>query len=133
MEINGNISLLVGGDSTTIEISDSDSGITFVRVVLSPEQLSSALSRLAMTETESCKVYGLQKIGKKQENKSILIPTKEENQYSVKKDKNLDIIIDDYVNENFQGWEADHYYNSQNSFQTKDNIVYVKQTIRRWV
>lgn len=58
---NGKISLLVGQDYTTIELYDSVSCSTFVKVVLTNEQLASALSRLAHTPCKEVEVNGLEK------------------------------------------------------------------------
>jgi hypothetical protein len=132
MEIDGRITFLIGRDGTEIQITDRDARMTFVRIKLTPYQLSSALSRISETETEKCEIFGLDKIGLKHENDSILIPTEFKDRFGIDESK-LDPIVDEYVNKNHKGWEADHYYNSQGTYVKKDEKLHIRQTIRRWV
>ena len=64
MKIKGNISILINQEHTTIEIHDADASIKFLSIQLSPEQLSSALSRLSQVPCV-IDLRGLDKIGKK--------------------------------------------------------------------
>jgi len=131
MKIKGQISILINRESTTIKLVDDDASVTFAVVTLTPEQLSSALSRLVNTDCE-IDVNHLNKIGKKMENKSfeILLPD------NVDRYSDTDVLrslAQDEVNKLGQDWIVDSYFSSQNTFFTKDKKSYVRCTIRRWV
>ena len=67
---DGRITILVSKEQTRIEIKDNDASITFVRIEITPVQLSQALSRLSFVRCDM-EVVGLDKIGKKMENKDF--------------------------------------------------------------
>jgi hypothetical protein len=131
MKIKGQISILINRESTTIKLVDDDASVTFAVVTLTPEQLSSALSRLVNTDCE-IDVNHLNKIGKKMENKSFefLLP---DNFDRYTYTDVLRSIAQDEVNKLGQDWIVDSYFSSQNTFFTKDKKNYVRCTIRRWV
>jgi len=124
MKINGTISILINSDYTTIEIEDKDANTTFVKVRLTPEQLSMALSRLSYTPCEM-EVHKLERVGKRHEHKSheFEIPN------DVKNNELHNLALLSCEN----GWTPDNYFGSQNSFFTKDGKKYARCTIRRWV
>ena len=124
---DGSISFLVGQDSTTIEIHDSIASVTLARVTLTPKQLSQALSRLAYTHCD-VEVNNLDKVGKKMINKKFEFELPnftwgESKQCAIK-------TIKDVCPE---GWKADNYFNSQDSFFNKDGKQYARVTIRKWI
>ena len=127
MKLEGRISILINRDETTIEIEDESANVKFVKVKLTPEQLSAALSRQISIECE-LEVKGLEKIGKVHENKTFefeipeTIPTRG-NQLELQK------IAQSQLSD---GWIADAYFGSQNSFFKKDGKQYARVTIRRW-
>ena len=127
MKLEGKISILINRDETTIEIEDESANVKFVKVKLTPEQLSAALSRQISIECE-LEVKGLEKIGKVHENKTFefeipeTIPTRG-NQLELQK------IAQSQLSD---GWIADAYFGSQNSFFKKDGKQYARVTIRRW-
>lgn len=128
MELEGKISILINRDETTIEIEDENANVKFVKVTLTAEQLSAALSRQMAVE---CKidVRGLEKIGKKHENKSFEfeIPS---NLASSSKSKELQEIAQSLLSD---GWTSERYFSSQNSFFKKEGVQHARCTIRRWI
>ena len=127
MKINGKITILVGELGTTIELYDSDASTTFAKVVLTPEQLSSALSRLAYTECD-IEVFGLEKLGKRMEHKKF--------DFEVPKDidkKELAKLSQELIDKENGGWISDGYFSSQDSFFTRDDKRYARCIVRRWL
>jgi len=124
---NPKITILFGSDSTTIELHDSPSSTTFLRVKLTPEQLSSALSRLSYTSCEA-EISGVDRIGKTLEFKKIEFPLSSNGTHLLK-----DTAKKEQYNFISEGWESDCYFNSQDSFFTKDGIQHARVTVRRWV
>lgn len=122
------ISILIGSESTTIEIKDFTSSITFVKVTLSPEQLSQALSRLSYTSCE-CEVRDLALIGKRMEHKKHQFEIPNDLPYSLRSE-----VLPQLIKETLpEGWQSDDYFNSQDTFFKKDGKEYAQTTIRRWV
>ena len=133
MKINGKITILINRENTRIELYDEDSSITFARLELTPEQLSSALSRLAYTPC-IMEVNGLDKLGKKQEVKTLEFQLPREHMRSNDHDE-LHEIAQKILDEENEGWQAENYFQSQNSFFYKDEIrlPYARCTCRRWI
>lgn len=131
---NAQISILIGQDSTTIEVRDANACVTFLRVKLSPEQLSMALSRLANTPCEA-EVFWLDKIGKIQENKTFAFEIPSDLRRSSKSDELHRLATEALAqDEEMKGWVADKYFSSQNSFyQDSSGKTFARATIRRWV
>ena len=130
MKLNGKITFLINQDETTIEIMDDNSSISFVKIILTPQQLSNALSRLGRTDCE-LNVFNLDKVGKKM----IIKEFTYELPKNIKKDD--DEKLAEYakylLNQNEINWIPDQYFKSQNSFFTKDNINYFRGIARRWI
>ena len=137
MKLEGQITILINREYTSIEIIDKSSGIRFVEVKLTPEQLSSALARIAYTDCE-LSVVGLEKIGKKHEWKSFRfeIP-KELYSYNYKKyaerDAKLTKFAQDLLDKDDEGWISDGYFGAQDSFSEDEGRYYAKCTVRRYV
>lgn len=131
--MKGKITILINRDSTTIELVDDKSGVGFVEITLTAEQLSSALSRMSMTDCEFI-TRGLDVIGKQHENKTFefKIPdTINSNRY---RNKSAEKQLSDYADTLLSdGWKADVYFRSQNSFFKKDGENWARCTIRRYV
>ena len=127
---NASITLLVGQEETTIEIRDNSACVTFCKVTLTPEQLSSALSRLALTKC-SADVFGLDRIGKRHENSRF----KFEIPYDLRFTKNYERIRkigQDILDMNGEGWVLDKYFESQDSFINDGEKLFANGVIRRW-
>lgn len=128
MKLEGQISIRIEREYTSIEVRDDNACVTFLEVRLTPEQLSSALSRIANTDC-SIELQGLEKIGKKHENKTFEFPVKYSDEQS-----DLELACNESLFE--QGlyeWKSDQYYRSQNSFFKKGNEKWARVTIRRWI
>ena len=125
---NARISIFISAHETTIELKDNDSIATFCKVTLTPQQLSQALGRLSYTHCVA-EVSGLDKLGKKHENKqfSFELP---ENYIKTDLAKYCRLAM---LKEGLLDWEDDNYYSSQNSFFVKDGKKYANVTIRRWI
>ena len=113
MNVNGKITILIDREHTRIELYDEDSSITFLRIELTPEQLSSALSRLAYTPCKM-EVHGLDKLGKKQEVKTLEFERPREHMGSNDAEE-LHRIAQSILDEENEGWVAENYFQSQNS------------------
>jgi hypothetical protein len=126
------INFFVNRDFTEIEIFDSESSTQLCHIKLTPEQFSSALSRMGYTDC-SVEVFEntFSKLNKKMENKrfSFEIP-KMPGYMKETRDKELAALADAACPE---GWESDNYFGSQESFFTKDGKNYASVIIRRWV
>lgn len=70
MKIKGKITLLINRESTTIELEDDLACTVFAVIKLTPIQLNCALSRQGYVDCE-IEVKGLDKLGKKHENKTF--------------------------------------------------------------
>ncbi len=129
MKIDGDISILVGAEKTTIELRDKTSNITFAIVTLTPEQLSMALSRLAHTPCQ-IEARALERVGKVHEHKKFEFPLPEDAlRYEIRGERAGEIanrLCPD-------GWKADNYFKAQDSFFKRDGKTWARTTIRRWV
>lgn len=123
--------MLIGAESTTIELIDMNANTVFVQVTLTPEQLSQMLSRLSHTHCE-IEVMGLDKVGKTHENE----------QFEFEIDRNISsstysVILQKIAQEILDieggGWIADVYFSSQNSFFTFNDKNYARCTKRRYI
>ncbi len=128
MKLEGRISMLVNREETTIKIKDDKANVTLAVVSLTPEQLSMILSRQVDVECE-IEVGNLSKIGKTHECKSFEFEIPSEIR-GRKSDSELQEIAQSQLSD---GWVADGYFGSQNSFFAKDGKQYARCTIRHWV
>lgn len=132
--LNGKITFLIDQDKTTIQIKDEKSRVKFCEINMTPQQLSSALSRLAETECQ-ISVGDLDKVGKKQEIDKLKwrIPPK----FGTSKweiDKNeLKKAIQDQLDDEREGWVICDGLESKDSFTEENGDLYVNATIRRWI
>lgn len=131
MKINGKITILCDREGATIELHDDDARVTFATVQLNPVQLGQALGRLGYTECESVEVRGLDKVGKKMENKEFIFEVPED--LSCKRDIRDKILIPILEKVCPKGWIPDTSFSSQGSFFSKGGKYYAKTPIRRWV
>lgn len=129
MKINGSITFLINRDKTRIEIQDGDANITFISIELTPEQLSSALSRLACTPCESMEVRGLQNVGKVYEYDTIVFEIPEGTPYGEQKKVAIEVSKEKCP----EGWTPSEYFGSQNSFFYQDKKMFARCNISRWV
>lgn len=128
IKLNGKISLLIGREETTIEIEDANANTTFLKVKLTSEQLSMALSRQAYVPCE-LEVAGLDRVGKKHEHTQFEFEIPKELANS-KYEKELQELAQSKLTD---GWIAEGYFSSQSTFFKKDDVQYARCTIRRYV
>lgn len=129
---NASITILVGIEETTIEIKDQDSLTTFVKCRLTPDQLSSALSRLMATPCE-VEVLGLDRVGKKQENKRFEFRIPADKSGGRNSDALYELAKKALKESGMEEWVPDKYFSSQDSFFMIDKINYARCVIRRWL
>jgi hypothetical protein len=128
MKLEGKITVLISRDETKIMVKDPIANVTFLTVILTPEQLSEALSRQSHTDCE-IEVFGLDKIGKKHENKTFEFEIPCELASSKHEEELRKIAQRQLVD----GWTAQGYFGSQDSFFKKgDGKCYARCTIRKW-
>ena len=123
---NPKITMLINPDYTEIEITDSDANETIAKVKLTPEQLSTILSRQGYVNCE-CSTGDLTRIGKKHENKYF---------YFEITDSKEDLTLacnEALFKQGMQEWVPENYYQSQKSFFSKGGKDYARTVIRRWV
>lgn len=131
MKLDGKITLLVGSDYTTITIQDALSSLVICEVTLTPEQLSSALSRLANTDC-SIEVFpaNAQKWGKKMEVSTLEFELPE---HLINSKRDSPLLKEHAQSVAPDGWKIDGYFGSQGSFFKKDGTEYARCNMRRWV
>lgn len=130
-EIKARISLLINRDETMIQVVDWDSDITFLEMRLTNEQTCQMLSRLSNVEVDKATIRGLNLIGKKMEIREYEFEIPESlYEYKNRDSKKIKEIADCTLSD---GWVADSYFVSKDSFVEKDGKFYAKTIIRRWV
>lgn len=129
MKLKGKITFLINRDQSTIQIMDVESGAQFLEIKLTPENLVAILSRQGHIDCD-LEVRGLEKLGKKQEISNIEFKIPEGfSEYDVDRKK-----LGEYAQSLLtDGWIAEWYFNSQNSFFTKDGVKFARCTTRRWI
>ena len=117
-------------DVIRIKIRDENSRIDFCKLEMTQDQFTSALFGLAET---SCLVYvdNLKNVGKKKEVKPFKfeIPNNLGN-WAARDVKEIKKIANSKCPE---GWEVNHYYNSQKTFTYQGEKKFVNTSIVRWV
>lgn len=121
--------MLVGSESTTIEIRDNNSDTTFVSIELTPEQLSRCLSKQGDVKCE-LDIRGIERVGKKHEWKTFEFKVPSNYDRYKSKCSDLAFHVDELLSD---GWKSDHYFKSQTSFFNKDGELWGRATIRRYV
>lgn len=126
--IEAGISILVGADRTVIELHDKTASIAFAKVVLTPEQLSAALSRLYSTPCE-IEVTGLGYVGKRHEVTTFEFKLPPGTSYSMEKEA----AKFEAAAQCPEGWIPDLRFGSHDSFFTCKGERWARTHIRRWV
>lgn len=122
------ITFLVGVEGTTIQIHDNASVTNFIEIKLTPEQLSSALSRLAYTRCE-VNVRDLDIVGKKR----LVMPLIFEIPKDYDRRANEALLNDLAIQHTPVGWTTSTYFGSQDSFFTEDGKRFARTSVYQWV
>lgn len=125
-KLAGAITLLVSEDRTTIEIMDPASRITFVKIILTPEQFCQALSRRAYTPCE-LSVRGLDLVGKEMHMDKLVFELPEHDFKDREK-----VACEEAKRVCPAGWTPDLYFGSQSSFLKQDGKQFAQTKIRKW-
>lgn len=128
MNIKGQITIRISGDGATIEIDDKNASTRILNITLTAEQLCKAMGRQAHVECD-IEVGVLERVGKIHENKDFEFQINE-SFASSKFSKELQQIAQSELTD---GWIAETYFSSQNSFFKKDGKQFARVTIRRWI
>lgn len=129
---NASITLLINQDRTTIEIRDNDAATTFIRVGLTPQQLSEALSRVSHTEC-SVDIYGIDKVGKTHECNRFNFEITEKLRHDRDKTDELYILAkEELAKAGMHDWTPDKYFGSQDSFFSRGGKYFASVIIRKW-
>lgn len=128
MKLQGKISFLINKGYSIIEIEDDEANTTFLIVKLTEEQLVACLSRQGYVDCE-LEVSGLDRVGKKHENKIFEFEIPKE-LHGSSNEKELQVMAQSKLTD---GWIAEGYFSSQNSFFSKDGKQYARCTIRRYI
>jgi len=131
MKIEGRITILIGADSTRIEIEDENANTRFAKIDLTASQFQRALSRESSVKCE-IELRGLELLGKKHENKQFDFPI-DEKLRSSKHSEELREIAQEVLDHQGDGWIADGYFGSQKSFTGYGDKCIATATIRRWI
>ena len=123
---NGKITLLVSEDGATIELKDTASTLTFVKIKLTAEQFCKALSRVACTP---CKfeVHGIDCIGKEMHMDDLVFEMPEHDFKDRKQ-----VACQEAKRVCPPGWTPDLYFGSQSSFLKQDGKQFARTKIRKW-
>ena len=127
MKLDAKISILVDEDGANIEIEDALSNETIAKINLPPETFCAALGRLVYNRCEL--VMGdKDKFGKRMENKKFEFKLPDSDIYRRK-----EIAKEEIKKVCPNGWEFDNYFDSQDSFFSKDGESWARCIIRQWV
>jgi hypothetical protein len=75
-------------------------------------------------------VFGLDRVGKEMEMKPFEFEIDSGSNYEQKNTEKARVEVDRVCPE---GWSPDHYFNSKDSFFIKDDKVFARTMLRRWV
>jgi hypothetical protein len=128
------ITIFASEEGVKIEVHDNTALIQFLEITMSPEKFLAALGRQGHVKCESATIMGLDRIGKKHENKTVEIPLPDEIKVPDKQRKEKAFkAAKAYVAEYFPGWIPDNHFSSQGSFFKKGEEWWARVTIRRWI
>jgi hypothetical protein len=126
-KINAQITITAAyTDSIVITVYDKDSATNFLQMVMTREQFVNAtMNRLAHTEVGSAYFENVERVGKtlEMDTSIVEIPVYGDKESAAK-------ITQEKCPE---GWVPDLYFQSQESFFSKDGKNYARCNIKRWV
>lgn len=132
MKIEGRFTLLVNDGNCFIEVKDHEAGITFLKIQLDADEYMRVLSRQAPVECV-LDIVGVDKIGKKIEVDRFEFKAFRPIDFHNKIEEYQTQLQELAQSQLKDGWIADRYFGSQDSFFQKDGEQWARATIRRWV
>ena len=117
----------IEGDYVSIEVKDENACVKLLRLKMSMENFAQAITGLHSTECVG-EVSGLDKVGKKHENRDFSFELPEGTKF---RDKTA--AVKAVMEACPKGWTPDISFSSQNSFYSADGKEWARTTIRRWV
>lgn len=109
----------------TIQVKDHDAVARFLDIEISYENFAQLITGLSEVDIDFT-VRDLDHVGKTREIKPLMFPI------NAGFDDRVDVAIKEAKKHTPDGWIADTYFRSQNSFFTKDGIEYARTSIKRW-
>ena len=116
-----------GRKKVSIRLSDKDAVIEFVEIEIDYDKFTEALTGMGETECDF-EVRALHNVGKIREHKAFEFPIPKTD-WSDRKE----VVATEAQKHCPDGWIADTYFGSRNSFFEKDGQNYARTTIKRWV
>lgn len=129
--IDGRVSLLVSGEGAKLEIYGANASCVILSADFTAEQFCSMLGRVAMVKAD-LKIYDLSKVGKTHENKVFEFEILDSHANS-RNAAILTRIAQRHLDAEGEGWVADSYFSSKDTFFKKDGIQFARVTVRRWI
>jgi hypothetical protein len=125
----GRIDIRPKEDGVQIVITDRIANTVIAEAHLTPEQFCEALSHVSKVK---CNVLigDVNRIGKKHENEMFEFKLPEGTTIWSREELDLRALAQSQLE---NGWIADGYFGSQNSFFEKDGEPWARCTVRRWV
>ena len=127
-KINAKITITAAyTDSIVITVYDNDSATNFLQMVMTREQFVNAtMNRLAHTEVGAAFLENVERVGKTLELDQLVVVIPK---YGDREAAAAKIAYEKCP----EGWLPDLYFQSQESFFSKDGKDYARCNIRRWV
>lgn len=135
MKLEGRITLLISNEDTYIEIEDENANARFLKIYLTNEELVRILSRQGSVECVlELHENEIKKLGKRHENKDFIFEIPERKWDNKMTDDEYASIAQKLLDKEGEGWIAESYFRSQNSFwKNADGKQMARCTIRRWL
>lgn len=110
-----------------ITVRDRSSRTNFLTVEVSLANFTQAITGLAETDCQ-IEVRNLDRVGLKKESKALEFSTPEGSGY-----RNKEMAFKEALRLCPEGWSVNNYFNSQDSFFTKDGREWARTSIVRWI
>jgi hypothetical protein len=131
-EVEGRISILWNSQDKDIKIEIEDTKANSLIATVKLDAVAFCMATLGNLASMKCTigVGELEKVGKKMLIDKLVFEVPENLFFSA---DSKDVAAKLAVKECPDGWEPQLYFNSQNSFFTKDGKAFAQCTIRKWV
>lgn len=133
MNVKVKATILFRKEGMSIELKDDDACVMFAKLEFSPIKTMQLFSRLCHVEADNANIIGLNKIGKKMENKKFEFDIPENILDSRYHSDYREHVINYAEKKCPKGWIVSDSFCSQDSFFVKDKKEFARCTIRRWV